>query len=181
MLSCIKSSLVDGINDEETLPYYMVIVLDADIVNFLDYDGYGVVALLGKWLKYLAEKIQYYCDKRKKALPLKAMKEDYPVIYWATAPHHRFFRDNHLRAKFNNVLDSTLKLFNNMRTLKMKEVWSYDNPHLVHSSTGIISAYGLSKYWASIDSAIEYNVDKHELFLCKVIRNRILEKNRKKE
>ena len=171
MLARIESALTEAINKEIKLPHYIVVVLDADLIEHLDYNGFGVSTMLGEWIKYLADAMHNICKGRKKTLPLKAVKHDFPMIYWAAVPHHKLFFNNAICTKFNNCLDSVLKLYKNMCLLKMKEIWDYNNLHLVNGA-GRITSYGLSKYWASIDAAIEYNVTMHEQFLCKEVRNR---------
>ena len=52
-----------------------------------------------------------------------------------------------------------------MRTIKLKEFWSEDNVALVKN--GSLTEDGCDMYWKSFDSAIEFNVGKHEACLVK--------------
>ena len=70
----------------------------------------------------------------KDQLPLKAKKEGYPVIYWVTAARHKLFKDLPSRTKFNLCLEATVKMFDNMRVIKIKELWNYKDPALVNNS-----------------------------------------------
>ena len=58
-----------------------------------------------------------------------------------------------------------MKLYSNMRIIRMKEFWDYNNTHLVIEPTGRISEMGLHRYWMSIDSAIRFNINKREQYL----------------
>ena len=169
ILSRIENEFIAKINEKIKLPAYILVVLDDDFIQYLKYDGYGISECLCQLIKYLAQSLAAACHQQKKMLPLKAVKEQFPMFYWATLPQHKYFQNRTIRAKFNNCLESVLKLHNNMRQLKMKEIWSYDNPHLVNMN-GHVTSYRLSKYWASIDAALEFNVDRHEQFLCKETR-----------
>ena len=54
------------------------------------------------------------------------------MIYWVVAPHNKNFYDNSVRTKFNNCLDSVIKLFpGQMRVVEIKEIWEFKNNHLV--------------------------------------------------
>ena len=46
---------------------------------------------------------------RKSALPKKATREDYPVVYWSEAPRHMNFADNEVCGKFNACLQAVVK------------------------------------------------------------------------
>ena len=63
------------------------------------------------------------CDLAKGALPTKAVRKDHPQIYWVAPPHHKNFFDNYGRTKLANVLESAIKLFDNIRLIRMKEFW----------------------------------------------------------
>ena len=175
MLSRIINTFTQAVNTRGKLPAYIVVVLDDDIISRLDYIGFGISSMMGEWLRYLIKNINEICLERKKQLPLKAIKEHYPVIYWSTAPHHMHLTNNPIRSKFNNCLESILKLYKNMHPLKMKEVWDYNNAHLVIRGTGAITSYGLNKYWSSIDAVVQYNVVCHEQFVHKEERNKFHE------
>ena len=160
MLSRIENALIQALNKkgQEKPPRYIVVVLDDDLIDFLGSAEFGISTILGEWIHYLARSLNSAIEDWKKALPVKALEENYPMIYWATSPHHKHFINNTQHTEFNNSLESVLKLYNNMRTIKMKEIWDYENPHLVAVGTGRITAYGLSRYWMSINAAIKYNV-----------------------
>ena len=76
-------------------------------------------------IKYLVTAISSTCDEMIKLLPKKARRDEYPCIYWTAAPHHKNFDNNSLRTKFNNCLESVVKLYSNMRVIKMKEILGF--------------------------------------------------------
>ena len=166
MLSRINNAFASAVNKAERLPKYVVVVLDNGLIDYLGYSEFGIAGLLGEWIEYLANNLADMVKVKKEKLPKKAIKYEYPLFYWVAAPFHCWFADNTARAKFNNTLEATLKLYHNMRVVKLREVWDYDNNHLV-SGAGRITSYGKSKYWFSVDASLKFNILKHEQFLCR--------------
>ena len=168
MLSRIVNSLAKDLNDSTKLPKYIVIVLDNDLIEYLAYADYGIASIFGEWIEFLADTCNDMVQTRKSQLPKKAILHDaYPCIYWVTAPHHMYFKDNQSRTKLNSCLESVIKTKKNMRLVKMKEIWNYKDMNLVDWPSGRISFAGLSAYWLSVDAAVRYNINKHEQFLKK--------------
>ena len=162
--------VVRGLNASKKLPKYIVIVLDGDLIGFLNYTQYGFFSMMGKWIEWLAKEIHTAVEDRRKLLPQKTLRQGEPFIYWISAPFHDFFGSelNAARGKFNACLDSVLKLYDNMRVMKLKEYWNTKNRNLVGNLNRQISAEGLAHYWRSIDAAIEFNVNKREEYLSRV-------------
>ena len=149
------------------MPKYIVVILDNDLIEYLEYTGPNEGTSYGEWIEHLVEIFNDNFKKCKKLLPSKAVREDYPWTYWVTLPHHKYFRDSESRSVFNKSLESVIKTQPNMRLIRMKEIWNYNNRNLVDKPTGHISFEGLSTYWCSIDAAVKYNVRKHEQFTSK--------------
>ena len=167
ILSRILNTLAAGINEVFRLPKYLVVILDDDLIQYLNYDGYGCATCYGEWIEFLVEGFKDLFQDAKDKLPKKAVKDSFPWTYWVTAPRHKFFRNNSAHTKFNNTLEATIKSQPNMRLIKLKEIWDFENMNLVEQHSGRISFEGLSTYWLSIDAAVKFNVNKHELFLAK--------------
>ena len=165
LIACMQGTFIDAVNEKGKLPRYIVIVLDSDLIEFFDYESCGVASAYGKLLQYLVSAVSLACSEIKKVLSKKATRDDYPCIYWAATPHHKYFDDNSLHTKFNYCLESVVKLYPNMCVIKMKEIWDFENPDLVCNVR--FTSQGFDVYWQSIDSAIRFNVMKHEQFLCR--------------
>ena len=101
----------------------MVIIMDVDITEYLDFTSYGIASILGSMLEWLIKEINYAIATRVKQLPKKAIKADYPQIYWVAAPIHMNFHQqmNKARKKFNLCLHSIIKQTDNMHVIKLKE------------------------------------------------------------
>ena len=167
MISRILNSITNAINKNKLLPKYILVVLDNDLIQFLGYDKFGMVTMLGTWLEHLIESLINMCQEHKGMLPTKAIKHSYPMIYWMSCPHHKLFVNNGAQSKYNSCLEASMKGRSNIRMIKFKQIWDYENGHLVFDGTGALTSYGISKYWRSVDAAFHYNIKCHELFILK--------------
>ena len=164
IISRLLNTLAQAINERKKLPRYVVVILDNDLIKFLDYAEFGIASIFREGLEFLMEQFQQMFTDKKDLLPAKAVIPNFPCIYWVTAPRHKYFKDNPSHTKFNQALESVVKLLPNMRLVKMKEIWNYDNRNLVDPPAGCIIFEGLSLYWSSVDAAVKFNIDKHEMF-----------------
>ena len=123
--------------------------------------------MYGTWLEYLVHEVHQTLHDKYKSLPPKAKSEVF--VYWLLVPTHvAFGEDNMRRIKFNQCLESVLKLkqyASSMRLIRLKEFSDQNDQSLVKN--GSLTEHGLDVYWRSFDSAIGYNVQKREAFLVK--------------
>ena len=137
MLARLQNSFAAGLNqtkEEAMLPRYIIIVLDDDLITFLDYSKEGATTLLGTWLEWLAKQFKDLLDQRIAQLPAKCKKSSLlPFFYWVAAPTHSYMSKerNNLHIKFNLALDSVLKLYDSMRIIRLKEHWDTKDSNLV--------------------------------------------------
>ena len=167
MLSRISSSLAKTINEQIKMPKYVVVVLDKDLIEYLNFDDCGAAGMYGEWLEWLVQKITNLCQQMIDLLPQKAIKEGYPQIYWVAPPQHCNFTDNRARSKFVSCLETVLKDSVSHRIIRMKEIWNYENSNLVDVH-GRMLPDGYAKYWQSIDAAVRFNAHKHDQYRARV-------------
>ena len=167
MLSRLCSTLALAINERIKLPKFIVVILDDDLLNYLGYLDNGVAKMIGEWIEWIAEKFTELIKLRIENLPPKAVKAGYPQKYWVAPPHHCNFSNNQARTKLINCMEVTFKLYPNIRLIRMKEVWDYENRDMIDRN-GRFTPYGYSKYWLSVDSAICFNVMKREQYLARM-------------
>ena len=162
-LSRFNNTVASGLNKIDKLPKYMVMVLDDDLIRYVDFYNCGMSSLFGECLEWLITQVNKMIAKRKAQLPAKAVHDDYPFIYWVAAPMHKN-ADLEVHKKFNDCLESIVRQIDNMRVAKVKEFWAFEDEVLVNED-GIITPVGLSSYWKAVDAAIKYNVQKRNEFL----------------
>ena len=166
-VSRIINSFIAAVNSKTYLPMYIVIVLDDDLIEYLQYKKYGVSSMYRSWIEHIAKEITNVIDQRKQDLPPAALLDDAPQIYWVEPVNHvNFDADNkQMREKFGACLDSVSKIFSNMRCLKIRNPWDKNDANLVINNR--ITKNGLSVYWKTIDASFSFNVKKREEFLIR--------------
>ena len=179
MLTRLQNSLAMGFNHfkDGRLPQYIVVVLDDDLITYLDFKKEGATTLLGIWIQWLAQEAQKLLQDRLQQLPVKCKKTEV-FFYWVSAPLHSFFSKerNDLRTRFNLALDSVIKTQKNMRIIKLKDWWnSKDSSLVIHDR---ITETGMGAYWKAVDASFHFNDDQRQTFLAKTKYSVALDKNR---
>ena len=169
ILNRLRNSFIEAINAQGRLPRFVVIILDDDILEFINYEDQGVSTLMGNCVEWLVNQFNDLIKLAKESTPSKAVKDGFPQLYWVAPPHHRNFTNNSTRTKFINVMESTFKLHKDSRIIKMKEVWDYNNTELINSN-GQFTNNGWDTYWISVDAAIKFNIAKRDLYLTNQAR-----------
>ena len=163
MISRIRNSFAKALNDRVRLPRFIVIILNRDLIDYLNYDNYGLSGMVGPWIEWLAAEFNKLINDQKNCLPKKAVREDYPQLYWCNNPCHMDFIDNNPRIKLDAVMESVMNLYSNMRVIKLKECWRPNDSKLVTNNR--CTSFGLTTHWKAIDAATRFNVKKHEDFI----------------
>ena len=170
MLSRLVNSLITAVNSRVKLPKVMVILLQQDFIEALQYDDSHVTisaSLYGTWIEWLAEQIMNIINDANQRLPVKAQRPpEEPIIYWSATPSHKNFSFQ-LRAqiaKFNNCLESVMKLHKSMRLIKIKEGWDTEDSNLV-TTQGRVTHQGIDQIWEALDSSVKFNYMKHMEYL----------------
>ena len=166
LLLRLQNTFASAINKNISLPRYMLLVTDSEMIDFLQYSDVGMSQILGEWITWLVNEFKKLINARKDQLPTRAERDREPCLYWCLAPLHCNFGDNDARKKFNFCVESILKDQPDFRVIKIKEKWSYSDVMLVNS-LGQFTEAGLYAYWEAVDCAFQFNVTRHELYLAK--------------
>ena len=173
MLSRLQNSLALAVSQVKTglLPKYIIVLLDDDLISFLNFKKEGVATLLGSWVEWLVQEFNTIIEDRLNQVPEKC-KKVIPFFYWVTAPTHSYFSKdrNPLRIKFNLSLESVIRTQKNMRIVKIKEGWDSHDSHLVINDR--MTESGVFAYWNAIDATFRFNSSRCDVFLAKQIAQR---------
>ena len=117
------------------MPKYIVVVLDDDIITFLNYKKSGVAQFLADWLQWLMEAFESLISDFLAKLLIWAKKDSSPCLYWCNAPSHSGFSTerNEIRKKFNNCLEILCKGRVNMRLIRFKDHWDFYDKSIAHN------------------------------------------------
>ena len=160
LISRIQHSLALALNSKNHLPAYIIVFLDDDLIEYLQYKKFKVASLLGEWLEYLAKTINEMVQIKLHSLPAKAQPCEETQIYWIQPVNHNNFSVENVQVRdiFSACLDYVIKDYDNMRVLKIKEFWSKTDSDLVYNNR--LTKDGLLTYWRAMDATFKFNVLK---------------------
>ena len=161
-ISRIHNTVVAALSRHAQIPKMMVVVLENDIINFLEYQGYGVTEMYGKVIEYLTKELQNTVIRfRNRYLPSKAFRSNWPQFIYITPSIHDSYKDNILRKKFTTEMNALLQNAPATLTLRFKQIWNPENKNLV-STEGTITSAGVKSFWLALDKTIKFA--DHRLF-----------------
>ena len=122
-LSRLQICVATAISNKTNLPHYMLLVIDDDLIKYLQFKGPRAPAMYGPWIEWLAKSINDLVQTRLSQLAPKAVVWTGLQIYWVALPSHRGFdaKESEARTKFSLCLESVAKLYSNMRVIKLKD------------------------------------------------------------
>ena len=125
--------------------------------------------LLGPWIEYICQVVAEVLATRWSDLSPKARPADgsHTQIYWIEAVNHSNFKyiNQQVRDTFNKCLEANCKLHENMRILKIREMWDKRDDKLVINNR--LTKYGVNMYWKAADLSFKFNLLKHEEFVIR--------------
>ena len=156
-VSRIYNSFVKAMTDSASIPKLVVFILENDVIQFINYDNFGVTALYGKIIDTLARNINQAVDQFREFLPAKAKRDDWPQFIWIIPSTHANYdrNENALRKKFGGELENMLSHHSDMHAVKLK-TWEMTNGHFVSPESSRITNYGLKKFWKGVDKNIKH-------------------------
>ena len=166
-LSRITNTYVEAMNSKFYLPEVMIIFLDADLIEFLQYKRYNLASLLGPWIEHLSQFFAETIQERHQLLPSKARNKEITQIYWVEPVNHGNFDyiDQQAREILSKCLEVNCKVHENMRVLKLREFWNKNDDVLVINNR--LTRHGLAAYWKSVDASLKFNLKKREEFMVR--------------
>ena len=145
--------LAKALEAHNKFPKYIIFVIEDDLLRCVNFENSSVSSVFSEILAWLTSEIHEMIHARKGDLPLRSKRYLYPQVFWAALPLHMSLH-NQLRQKFNQGLESVTSQFNEMKILRIKRHWSFNDASLV--SGGMINGDGKQAYWSGIDEAIDF-------------------------
>ena len=164
ILSRLRNGLITALNEHNSLPRLIVMVVDDDIITSLparQHQSTDRTSLTNSYehiLSNLCKMLEIAIDCYKDMLPPKAKRDKFPHILWIAPPTHKFFseRNNEKRVKFTTALSTVVAIQRNMSMLKLVKHWNHDDGNLFLEQQYRYTTEGLNKYWASVDASIKF-------------------------
>ena len=154
-LGQFNNTLRNAICEELLLPRAIVIVLDEDLIHFVNIDKFGMSLAYGRILHMFSE-VNKMIAARKDMLRLKSCRDHFPEIIWINPLFHNSFRNNAQCNKFSKALDTTAAIYMDNWSLKLKRIWDPQSRDLYLDDPNRFTAKGLMTYWMAVDRTIKF-------------------------
>ena len=162
VLGRIRNQFAKALTEQAKLPKICIFIIDDDILRHLKINDEtkGITTILTVDIGWLFSRINRMIKSRKEQLEEKAIRPNYPQVYWLEAPQHIMFKNNLARRKLNSVVQNEAAKIKDFKIIRMKKHWDPDNGNLFFNNR--YTAEGLMRYWESMDSSVEFNDKKAE-------------------
>ena len=150
--------MVTALKRFKTIPKYIIILTEADIINAIEVKEYGVTEWYGQFIEWLITRMTETITDYKKKLPFKAKKgrKNWPIFVMVEASLHTLFDDFSLRVKFNNCINKIADAKNiNFRTVTLSNLWCPKDMKLVVRKPNNFTPEGWRTFYSALDNAIE--------------------------
>ena len=188
-LARVVNALTKALNDALQLPRIVLVIVENDILKFVDKNEFGVRTIVTDCLRWvinqISRAIEAKIDNLQRRRPGSVRLED-PKIIWMKMINRNFDEEDFLlkhRTKFNDAMEELLA--------------DKDDKHLILDISdklvdpnqfdlfNQLNSHGMSCFWHAIDEKLEL-FDKNKLSLkpdpfVKQHRRRINQRRRKKE
>ena len=156
LVSRIRNNLLTAIREQPVLPRIVVVVLDDNIVNFIEQKNDTSSYTIGKVIHSIMTEHNRLICSQKDYLPNKAKRLNLPQVLWIEAPLHQSFINNTLRQKFNTCLQDMARLIPNVSVLSLKKVWDASDVHNYSEVSRKLTVHGYKQYWEAVDRTVCY-------------------------
>ena len=158
VLTRYRNNLVKAWKKFNTIPKMIIFVPEDDIINSINFDGYGLRQIYEHVVEWLTDEhlkiIQYF--KRLAAPKATKGRRCWPFYLWIGASLHAGQDNFAKRLKFNQTLEEASKINKNISMLKPLQQWNQEDPLLFSKLENNLSTVGVAALWNSIDSAVSY-------------------------
>ena len=159
LLARLVNTITTALKERSEIPKYLIILLEDDIINYVNYDSFGVTEMFGKIADYLNREIKRTINEFKgKYLPPRARKFTWPQVIWIVPTLNEHYSNNILRKKFGGELTAIVKNQHQAHGFKLKQLWN--NLDSTAVTDGVINETGARKLFNALDRTIRYMVFK---------------------
>ena len=151
------------------MPRYILLILDADLLQFINHLGFGISHLIGTCLEWVMKNVDRTIEAKKDLLHRNkpsALQSGEPKLIWVTMcpwPPNVVEKQNFFGSvfKFNSILGDLIKQKHNHLFL---QVHTNVSAPVNFTSGGYLNDRGKEAFWTSVDRQIkEFDYNKTEL------------------
>ena len=172
VMTCMVNCFINTINSSLSLPKWLIIIPENDLLNDVQYTSTDVQSIYEKELDWIMTQHDMAITRYKGFLPQKSKKFNWPFIMWIVPTLHTGYSDFNLRKLFIKSL-RTVAANHNVIVIPLHQVWNIYDENLFSRRSQRYIEDGLTRLWTAIDRTIKYadirmmrNYGKpmHELF-----------------
>ena len=128
-VSRIRNLMVRALKEQVFLPKMIIIVVDDDIIRYLNFYNFGMSEAFGKLINHIMVEHNRILEAYLEYLPKRAIPPggELPQIFWIAPPLHTNFANNSVRNKFTKALNTMAKFHSNVHVLELKKGWEFEN------------------------------------------------------
>ena len=106
ILSRSRNVLATAFNQHDKLPRMIAVILDLDMMHFIDHDIFGISLEAGSLQDWLVAEFHKLVKARFDQLPSKCKRVGVlPHIIWIGAPQHSHFLTRRMNSGSNTIMD----------------------------------------------------------------------------
>ena len=157
-LSRVTNAFAHALNSFNRLPRMIVFILEADIINQIKLNDFGLSKLYTLLIQWLMAEIKRLLSTYKQYLPDKAKTPNQPHLLWIAPTQHKNYDSNSNvhRRKFIAGMEAVGRLHENTSVLRLIQCWNYNDDALYDGRTGRITTEGLSRFWMAVDKTVRF-------------------------
>ena len=170
ILMRVRNSIAEAFNRRYHMPRYIVIMLDKDVVESLNYFDPGETKLLGQVMDWISKEVQHCMEARCEDLYRTKAGAAYPgtKVVWVKMIPRKGKSTNYTnqelnildsRQKFNNILDDIAE---RKKQNHVMNIISLEDAHF--DQFGSLNYQGKIQYWKELDFLIK-KFDRKEITL----------------
>ena len=138
------------------LPRIIVVVLDDDLLHFLDHPGPHLTKALSRIVDAMISDMNKLIHQQKEFLPRKSTKPEFPKIIWVEAPLHDNFANCDDRIKLTRAIQDAVQFHDDTYSLDLKKIWNPRDGALYAAEYRRYTNEGYRTYWRAIDATIKF-------------------------
>ena len=156
MIARLVNTFANAVNEEKLLPRAVVIVLEDDLINYVNIHTFGMSMVFGKILHYIFSEFNKIITAKKDILKPKSRRNCYSELLWINPPFNKDFSNNPQHSKFGKALNTTASIYADNWSLQLKRIWDTQSQDLFIPGARRFSSKGLMTYWMVVDRTIRF-------------------------
>ena len=151
-----RNSLVRAIQQKATIPRYIALLCEDDLIKDIPYHGPKLREAYGKSITWILNEFRRIIRSFKEIFPEKAVRDDRPQFIIIQPTQHQNYRNGDERKAFGDAVAAIAPLFPNTTSLMLKQLWDPRNKTYYSTESKKFTAQGIKALWMAVDRTLLY-------------------------